>query len=80
MHTGSSSVNSLAQDSLRLSAEINSADEDACTVHVPGGDPQPKNRPIVKVLGLAVCTGLGDAAKASAGAPWTDERPPAGHL
>jgi hypothetical protein len=31
-----------------------------------------------EVLGLALCTGLGDVVKASAGASWRPERRPAG--
>jgi hypothetical protein len=31
-----------------------------------------------EVLGLALCTGLGDVAEASTGAPWGPERQPAG--
>lgn len=46
----------------------------------PGGYPKITALETVKVLVLAVCTGLGDAVKAPAGARWSDERAPAGLL
>ncbi|MEU8840218.1 hypothetical protein AB0D97_13955 [Streptomyces roseus] len=45
--------------------------------HTPGGYPETIILKTVKVLVLAVCTGLGDAAKVPTGAPWSADPGPA---
>ena len=47
-------------------------------MEAPGGDPQPATLKTVKVLGLALCTGLGDPPGAATGARWSAERRLAG--
>ena len=47
---------------------------------LPGGNPLGVALRIVRVLGLAVCTGLGKWRKAPTGAPWTVKQGSAGVL